>query len=535
LLTKLQLKVFLENNVEVANSVLDTHNFTIMSVNDIPNIIDDIRVLKNSNIVIHILSLLHNTSLIQSLKSELSKVVPNAKVLLLRHNEKSTINLTVYTLNEDIEEDEITDKIFCELYQDSSDKEITINKYRNKLFNRYFTDHLTNLPNVYQLRRDLEDNEEFSLIIFNIDNFQTINNFYGFIVGDYVIEEVGIYIKKNITEHKLYRLPGDEFAFVIDKSMFFYDLKEHLNNLYQQMKDIVIKYQGTNIFIDITLASSVNKDNSDVFSKVSMALRHAKEIGAPFWIYENKMNFENNYEKNLQLSEVVKEAVTNFRITPYYQAIVDTKTSEIKKYECLARLIDVDGRILSPLDFIPIVKKMKNYNIVTKTIIDKSFATFENIDFEFTINLSIEDIVNKEMFLFIMDKLKNSKVAKRVTFELLESDAIEDFEKVERFINEVRRYGAKIAIDDFGSGYSNFSYLTKIKTDYIKIDGSLVKDIDIDKNSFIVVETIVEFAKKLGIKTIAEYVHSSNIMNNVKKLNIDYSQGFYIDEPSLLA
>ena len=132
-------------------------------------------------------------------------------------------------------------------------------------------------------------------------------------------------------------------------------------------------------------------------------------------------------------------------------------------------------------------------------------------------------------------KLKNSKVSDKVTFEILESDAIEDFVKVERFINEVRRYGAKIAIDDFGSGYSNFSYLTKIRADYIKIDGSLVKDIDVDNNSLIVVETIVEFARKLGIKTVAEYVHSSDVLDKVRELGIDFSQGFYIDEPSLLA
>ena len=431
-------------------------------------------------------------------------------------------------LRSDIEVHEINNQALNDLSYE------TTTKNRNNLFNRYFIDHLTNLPNVYQLRKDLDENDEFSLIIFNIDNFATINNFYGFLVGDYVIEELGRYLNNTLDTHKVYRLSGDEFAFVLDKKMFFYDLKEHLNNIYEEMKDIVIRYQDVNIFIDFTLASSANKDNENIFSKVSMALKHAKDIGAPFWIYEDKMNFENNYERNLQLSETVREAVGEFRVIPYYQAIIDTKTSKVVKYECLARLIDIDGKILSPLTFIPIAKKIKYYNIVTKTIINKSFETFESIDFEFTINLSIEDIVNKEIFEFIMNKLKNSRASNKVTFEILESDAIEDFVKVERFINEVRRYGAKIAIDDFGSGYSNFSYLTKIRADYIKIDGSLVRDIDIDKNSLVVVETIVEFARKLGIKTVAEYVHSSGIMAKVKELGIDYSQGFYISKPSMM-
>jgi len=408
------------------------------------------------------------------------------------------------------------------------------NSSRNMILNRYFIDHLTNLPNIYQLRKDLEDKENFVLIIFNVDNFRTINNFYGCMVGDYVIEGLGQHFKNNLKYHKIYRLSGDEFAFVIDEKMFFYDIKEHLNTLCEDMKDFVVKYMDINIYVDFTLASSASRDNKNIFSKVSMALRHAKETYSNFWIYEDTMNFEKNYAMNLELSKTVREALKNHRIVPYYQAIIDTKTSKIQKYECLARLIDNKGKIVSPIIFIPIAKKIKYYNMVTKLMIDKSFKDFENMGYEFTINLSIEDIVKKEMFEFIMDKLKNSNVSHKVTFEILESDAIEDFEKVERFINEIRRYGAKIAIDDFGSGYSNFSYMTKIKADYIKIDGSLVKNIDTDNNSFIVVEAIVQFAQKLGIKTIAEYVSSNSILKKVKELNIDYAQGFYIDEPSLL-
>ncbi len=178
-------------------------------------------------------------------------------------------------------------------------------------------------------------------------------------------------------------------------------------------------------------------------------------------------------------------------------------------------------------------KKIKVYNRVTKLIIDKSFDAFEDNKLEFSINLSIEDTMNGEIFKYILEKLKHSKASNRVTFELLESEAIQDFKRVERFIVEVKRHGAKIAIDDFGSGYSNFSYLTKMSIDFIKIDGSLIRDIDVDRNSLIVVEAIVEFAKKLGIKTIAEYVYSSMVMDRVKDLGIDYSQGFYVDKPSV--
>lgn len=145
----------------------------------------------------------------------------------------------------------------------------------------------------------------------------------------------------------------------------------------------------------------------------------------------------------------------------------------------------------------------------------------------------MEDIINSEMFNFILKKLKFSSASNRVIFEIVESEAIKNFDKISRFINEIKRYGAKIAIDDFGDGYSNFAYLMKMNVDFLKIDGSLIQDIDTDKNSFLVVETIVDFANKLGIKTIAEFVHSSTVMDKVKTMGIDFSQGYHIDKPSV--
>jgi len=515
------------------DNLLDIHSYELTSSVDVIGVVSDFKNLNSQTVLIHINSYIHNTILVQSLKKELSAYFIDAKIVLIRHEDKAKTYLNIFSFKNKNLDENLSDYILNTIYLENKSKDLTIHEYRNKLFSRYFTDHLTNLPNVYQLRKDLDDYETCSLIFFNIDNFQTINNFYGFIVGDYVIEEVGKRLKEYIVDTEVYRLSGDEFACIVDKSMGFYELKDYLSKIYDDLKDFVIDYQGISIYIDFTMASSSNVNLQNIFSKVSMALKYAKQMHLPFWIYEDRMNFEDEYERNLQLSSIVREAVLNSKIIPYYQAIIDTKTSKIKKYECLARLIDSNGKILSPTLFIPIAKNIKAYHFITQLIIDKSFETFENSEYEFSVNLSIEDIMSSKIYKFIMDKLKSSKASRRVTFEILESDAIEDFKKVERFISEVKRYGAKIAIDDFGSGYSNFAYLTQMRADYIKIDGSLIQNMDVDKNALIVVETIVEFAKKLGIKTIAEYVHSSIIMDKVKELGIDYSQGFYIDEPSI--
>ncbi len=515
----------------IKTDILEVSNFYLHTSSEVFETVRKINLIKKKHILIHISAFMHNTVLVHSLKKELLKVIPDAQVVLLKHSDKNTTSVAVFTIDKDIDDVYISNEVLQELHLESDDKDISIKEYRNQLFKRYFTDHLTNLPNQYKLRKDLQSREDFGLILIKIDNFQTINNFYGFIVGDYVIEYIGKFFKDNLKEHQAYRLSGAEFALTIEKSMGFYDLKAYLNKLYARIREIVVLYQDTKIFVDFTLSSSANTNEDNIFSKVSMALKYAKEKGIPFWIYEDRMNFENEYERNLKLSSVVRAAVEADRIIPYYQPIIDIKTSKIIKYECLARLIDSNGKMLSPLLFIPISKKIKVYSKVTKLILDKSFETFKESEYEFSINLSTEDIMNHEVFEMIIEKLKTSKASKRVTFELLESEAIQDFKKVERFINEVKRYGAKIAIDDFGSGYSNFSYLTKMRIDYIKIDGTLIKDIDVDKPSLLVVETIVDFAKKLGVETVAEYVHSSIVMDKIKTLEIDFAQGFYIDEP----
>jgi len=525
------LKIFgesMDNNY----SFLEVNSFSISSSSDVPELVRNVQEYKSKQILIHIVSFIHNTVLVQNLKNELQKLFPHAMISMLKHQDKSETSLVIYTLDKEIGESDIRDEVLKELHLDNSAKVKIIDIHRKQLLSRYFTDHLTSLPNMYQLRKDLEEDENSSLIIINIDNFKTINNFYGFMVGDNVLEQVSKYLVENISKHSIYRFSGVEFALLVNKNMGFYELKEYLKTLYEELKDMSVEYQDTKIYVDITLASCSNSNHDDIFSKVSMALKYAKDRAAPFWIYEERMQFENEYKNNLSISSIVRNAVEDSRIIPYFQPIYDNKASKITRYECLARLIDENERVVSPLVFIPIAKKIKVYNKVSKLIIDQSFEVFKSNSYDFSINISLEDIMSSEIFEYIIDKLKNSNLAHRVTFELLESEAIQDFKKVIRFINEVKRYGAKIAIDDFGSGYSNFSYLMKMSVDYIKIDVSLIENIDVDENSYLIVETIVAFAKKLGVQTIAEFVHSSTIIDKVNELGIDFSQGFYIDVPA---
>ncbi|PNV84028.1 MAG: hypothetical protein C0627_02370 [Sulfurimonas sp.] len=214
-----------------------------------------------------------------------------------------------------------------------------------------------------------------------------------------------------------------------------------------------------------------------------------------------------------------------------YQPIYNTKTQKIEKYESLARIITGSGEVITPFVFLDIAIKSKLYPEITKAMITKSFEFFKDKDFEFSINLSIVDIQSKEILKFIFNKLDEFAETQRVVFEILETDKIENYEEIKAFIKEVKKHGCKVAIDDFGSGYSNFSHILELNVDYIKIDSSLVKFITTDTSSRTVVKTIINFAKDLNLKTIAEFVEDKESLDLLKKMDVDFIQGYYIGKP----
>jgi c-di-GMP phosphodiesterase len=508
-----------------------TYFYTIDSSSDIPLLLKDIKHPKDEIKLIHINAYQHHSLLVQNLKNKLLKKFPLTQIVELHHDNKTEVQVTLFSDVAHLQSNDLIEhSMLEEISRENRLLEDVLLENKKKLLERFYMDPLSNLPNLYKLRNDLENNQDCNLIILNIDNFKIINNFYGFVVGDYIIEAFGKKIVEKVTDASIYRIAGDEYAILTPKHLNFYKLEAYIKTLVKSLSHLMFSYAETEIYIDVTIASACS-DDQDTFSKVNMALRYAKDHQLAFWIYEDQMKFGDAYETNLKIATKIRKAIEASGIVPYFQPIVDNKTDKIVKFEVLARLIDQDGHILSPLNFIPIAKTIKVYSLITKSIIEKSFAVFEKNHYDFSINLSIDDVMNHDIYSFIIETLHKSNIGHRVVFELLESEQITDYQKVLRFITEIRRYGAKIAIDDFGTGFSNFFYLTRIDPDYIKIDGSLIENIDTDKNVGIVVRTMIDFATQMNIQTIAEYVHSSTVLSEVKAIGIDYSQGFYIDKP----
>jgi EAL domain-containing protein (putative c-di-GMP-specific phosphodiesterase class I) len=171
------------------------------------------------------------------------------------------------------------------------------------------------------------------------------------------------------------------------------------------------------------------------------------------------------------------------------------------------------------------------YPDLSRAIIEKTVRIMRGVDREVSINVSLEDIVHPGVLEVIDRVVSESGLGQRIVFELLESEGIENYEEVSRFIERMKSHGCKIAIDDFGTGYSNFGHILRLRVDYLKLDASLVKPIENDAHARCIVETIVSFARKLGIQTIAEFVHNEGVQIIVRSIGVDHSQGYFIGEP----
>jgi len=303
----------------------------------------------------------------------------------------------------------------------------------------------------------------------------------------------------------------------------------HLTN---QIKHKSIYIQEQEIVLNITTALSF-ESSENLLATADIALKVAKKTKKHILVYSEENSLNKEYENNLKWINKIKKAIDEDKIIPVFQPIINNRTKKCDKYESLVRIIDEDGLLVTPYFFLDISKQTKQYTKITKIMIQKTFETFKNKDVEFSINLTIEDILDNEIQEFMFVMLETYNIGKKVVFEIVESESIDNFQQIQDFISKVKKYNSKVAIDDFGTGYSNFEYLLRLNIDYIKIDGSLIKEIDIDINKQQVVATIVDFAHKMKMKTIAEFVENESIQEVVEKLGIDFSQGYYFGKPSV--
>jgi len=194
----------------------------------------------------------------------------------------------------------------------------------------------------------------------------------------------------------------------------------------------------------------------------------------------------------------------------------------------------VDGKeIITPFMFLEVAKETKQYPMLTKIMIEKSFEYFSKNDYDFSLNISILDVQNEATVAYIKQMIDRYDIGDRLLFEILESEEITSDEKFLPFVEDMRNLGVKFAIDDFGSGYANFGFLLKMSPKYLKIDGDLVKEITKNEKSYNIVKTIISFSKQIDSIVIAEFVENKEIKKVLDDLGVIYMQGYYFSIPQV--
>jgi len=454
-------------------------------------------------------------------------------------NECIKLNVDAY-MNKPLKADNLMDAVYKVSLQ--------INDIRKMFKNSFDIDALTMLKshNLFQEEiKTVQHNDIPVMILINIDDFYIYNELYGLENGDKILSAFANNLKifTQDLDYQVFRMNGNEFAFyekvtALDSDKYTQDIE----SLFDFIEQNPIQLDGIKELITLSITIGISFSNDNLYGKADMALHEARKRGRRYLGFSADTDRRKELKNNLYWREAIAQALLNNQIHTYYQPIVDAHKKTLR-YEALMRMRQVqeDGEVvlISPSKFIDFSKVSKQYIELTKIVIEESFASMIKYNVDISINITFHDIENREINKLLHHKISKHHLASRtkfdissqVIFELLEHSNSEDYERFVSFIDEFKTLGVLITIDNFGMGFANMSKIAAIAPNYVKIDSTLMKNIDTDKHALSLVKAIVKFTSELGIKTIAEHVTSKEIFEISKEIGIDEFQGFYLSEP----
>ena len=411
---------------------------------------------------------------------------------------------------------------------------IQIRNREELLLKQLYCDSLTDLPNRNRFIHDCENIPDgiIAAIMLDIDSFRDINNMFGGSEGDKVLCYAARLIQEHCTDKdRLYKFPADEYV-IICRNRQEEEVLRLTNEILHAFStgQYVTKGQALNLTISAGVVFRP-ATQSKLLSSANIAKIQAKQGRKGYVVYESSMNMEAHYSKNYFWLNSLKEALKEDQIIPYYQPIYNNFTGRIEKYEALVRMIQPDGSVVTPDNFLPVAMKSKMYKKISHVMIDRVFRDFGERLCTVSINMAVQDLQDDETIEYIFKQVEKYGMQGRIVLEVLESEYLLGSEKSLSLLESFREKGIRIAIDDFGSGYSNFGYMTLVPMDFLKIDGSIITSLMNEKSSETVVAAISAFSRERDIPLIAEFVPDRETMDKLISLKVEYSQGYYIGKP----
>ena len=398
-----------------------------------------------------------------------------------------------------------------------------------------YTNSLTGLKNRRALLKDIEKSSIPTLFLIDINDYSRYIDVYGNEISNELLLMFAELLEAFNDEKKyeLYHIENSIFCMLHPSE--FIDTQKYEDDLFEIIETIKANplYIPTidEVFflnINIGIASEVTNLLNRAYDALNIAKKNKKQF-----VYYRLAHENSDEQRNiLHVKREIQKNIEANNFIPVYQAIVNPK-GEVIKYESLLRMRQ-DDKLVPPFHFLDIAAKTHQYETISHKTLLRAVEEFKERTELLSLNFAQADINNKELLREIEALLQKYDMAQRTVFEIVESDAIDDYNMTRAFVERFRTIGVRIAIDDFGSGYANFSHIMELEPEYLKIDGSLIKDIQEDKKSLIMVKAIVQFAHDLRIKTIAEYVANEEIFEILLALNVDEYQGFYFGKPEPL-
>jgi diguanylate cyclase (GGDEF)-like protein/PAS domain S-box-containing protein len=410
------------------------------------------------------------------------------------------------------------------------------------LYNRQY--FLTELDRVVENTRR-GSRRDFALLYIDLDNFKFVNDTLGHLAGDKVLVEVTEMLdQRNRKSDLLARIGGDEFAILL------YDVKEEqvlkAAEAHRKLLDeYVFKYEGSVVqigcSIGVTLFGHRPISKEDLLVQADVACHLAKRSGRNrVHIYESidKENMAAMTE-DMGWAGKIKAAIEQDLFCLACQPIMELKSNQVFRQEVLLRMRDESGSLILPAGFIASAERFGLMRAVDNWVVNHAIESLgkqlkRNPHLHFSINLSAESVGDFTMLETITNALYNNDVPPTaVTFEITETVAIANLGPAVEFLTRLRNLGCQTALDDFGVGYSSFAYLKDLPVDFVKIDGSFVRDVHRDQLQLAMVRSMNDIAHAMGKYTVAEFVDNHDAMRVLKDMGVDYIQGYYVGGPRL--
>lgn len=424
----------------------------------------------------------------------------------------------------------------------------------NQLYNLAYYDQLTGLPNKYKLEKDMEEfvkksrdeNIELVFVYADIDDFNLVNEIYGHSEGDKLLREIANTVSGFFPyDNFLYRFGGDEYVIVLilhkeeQKSKLGDKIKE-ITKYSDAIQKILHNEFKVNFSAGVSIYPTQAENYEDLLKKADLALNHAKNYGKNRTVvYFDEL--DKGVKELVELEEDLKVAIENNEFFLLYQPQIDLKTMKIVGGEALLRWNRPRHGVESPLYFIPHAEKTGEIIKIDSWVIKEALMEVDKLlslglnDFKISINISGNIVNNLEYLKKLISELSIVYDFSKTYFEITETSLIENLESSCEALKAIKEANGKIALDDFGVGYSSLSYLQVLSIDMIKIDKSFVDSIDINPENKKIIEMIINLSHELGMKVLAEGVETKEQLNHIIEIGCDYAQGYYFYKPLYVA